>query len=99
MASVIPWERGHLARSEREGVAGETPALPRFSPFFRFAVIMAPIANTPYIFPNLADNWQLRGPRPGSPAGALDWPPRAGQRAEICLISSLNVLKRSMPRH
>jgi hypothetical protein len=52
------------------------PAIPTqaFSPFFDFAVIMAPLANKPYIFPNLADNWQMR-PWRGSREGVLDWPP------------------------
>lgn len=29
-------------------------------PFFSFAAIMAPLANKPYIFPDLANNWRLR---------------------------------------
>jgi hypothetical protein len=36
---------------------------------------MTPLVNTPYIFPNLADNWQMRGPQRGSRAGVLNWPP------------------------
>jgi hypothetical protein len=43
-----------------------------FSPFFPFAVIMAPLANTPYIFPKLADNWRLRGPARGYAAAELE---------------------------
>jgi hypothetical protein len=56
---------------------------------------MTPLANTPYIFPSLADNRQLRGPELGCAAGVLELAAaERGQRAEICLISSLSVLKK-----
>ena len=40
-------------------------------PFFSFAAIMAPLANNPYIFPDLANNWRLRRAR-GNRAAHLD---------------------------
>jgi hypothetical protein len=67
------------SQSPDDVVRTASPCLPiptqAFSPFFHFAVIMTPLANTPYIFPNLADNWQLCASQQAYAAGVLDWPP------------------------